>query len=89
MTPTRPSRSCLDPSWFLAAASLKDAVRTWPHSDPVSWAQRTSSVSLLKRLDQNIVKAVAALRQSDPKYCRGPTKTATQSVELAGGGGGG
>lgn len=58
----------------LASASLKEAVRTWPHSDPVSWAQRTSSVSLLKRLDQNIVKAVAALRQSDPKYCRGQTQ---------------
>lgn len=56
--------------FIILQASLKEAVRTWPHSDPVSWAQRTSSVSLLKRLDQNIVKAVAALRQSDPKYCR-------------------
>lgn len=67
---------------IVTSASLKEAVRTWPHSDPVSWAQRTSSVSLLKRLDQNIVKAVVALRQSDPKYCRGQTTTTTTTAAI-------
>ncbi|KAM9779946.1 UPF0764 protein C16orf89 homolog [Neosynchiropus ocellatus] len=49
-------------------AELKEAIRTWPHSDPVSWSQRTSAVALVKRLDDSIDKAVTALRQNDPKY---------------------
>lgn len=57
------------------SAELKEAVRTWPHSDPVSWAQRTSAVTLVKRLDRSFNKAVAALQQSDPKYYQGETKT--------------
>lgn len=56
---------------FCVSAELKEAVRTWPHSDPVSWAQRTSAVALVKRLDQSFDKAVAALQQNDPKYYRG------------------
>ncbi|XP_068605520.1 UPF0764 protein C16orf89 homolog [Brachionichthys hirsutus] len=56
--------------FFLLQAELKEAVRTWPHSDPVSWAQRTAAVALLKRLDQSLEKAVAALQQIDPKYYR-------------------
>ncbi|KAA8585554.1 hypothetical protein FQN60_004248 [Etheostoma spectabile] len=34
----------------------------------VSWAQRSSAVALVKRLDQSLDKAVAALQQNDPKY---------------------
>lgn len=56
---------------FCVSAALKEAVQTWPHSDPVSWDQRTSAVALIKRLDRSIVKATAALKQSDPKYYRG------------------
>ena len=53
------------------AAELKEAVRTWPHTDLVSWAQRTAAVGLTKRLDHSLHKAVAALEESDPKYYRG------------------
>ncbi|XP_077387553.1 UPF0764 protein C16orf89 homolog isoform X2 [Festucalex cinctus] len=49
-------------------AELKEAVRTWPHSDPISWAQRTVAVGLVKRLDRIFDNAVAALRHNDPKY---------------------
>ena len=52
-------------------AELKEAVRTWPHSDPLSWAQRTSTVALLRRLDQSLAKATLALQRHDPKYYRG------------------
>eukprot|EP00064_Thunnus_orientalis_P023765 superscaffoldBa00009330_g24024 len=52
----------------LHPTELKEAVRTWPHSDPISWAQRTTAVALVKRLDQSFDKAVAALQQNDPKY---------------------
>uniref|UniRef100_A0A3Q3A7D6 Chromosome 16 open reading frame 89 n=1 Tax=Kryptolebias marmoratus TaxID=37003 RepID=A0A3Q3A7D6_KRYMA len=51
-------------------AELKEAVRTWPHTDPVSWAQRTAANALLRRLDPSLDKAVAALKQNDPKYYR-------------------
>ncbi|CAG02253.1 unnamed protein product [Tetraodon nigroviridis] len=51
-------------------AVLKDAVRNWPHSDPVSWAQRASTVALIRRLDRSVVKAAAAVKQSDPLYFR-------------------
>ncbi|XP_034749395.1 UPF0764 protein C16orf89 homolog [Etheostoma cragini] len=54
--------------FLMLQAELKEAVRTWPHSDPVSWAQRSSAVALVKRLDQSLDKAVAALQQNDPKY---------------------
>ncbi|XP_037648701.1 UPF0764 protein C16orf89 homolog [Sebastes umbrosus] len=54
--------------FLMLQAELKEAVRTWPHSDPVSWAQRTTSVALVKRLDLSFEKAVAALQQNDPKY---------------------
>uniref|UniRef100_A0A8P4G488 Chromosome 16 open reading frame 89 n=1 Tax=Dicentrarchus labrax TaxID=13489 RepID=A0A8P4G488_DICLA len=56
--------------FLMLQAELKEAVRTWPHSDPVSWAQRTTAVALVKRLDQTFDKAVAALQQNDPKYYR-------------------
>lgn len=56
---------------FCVSAELKEAVRTWPHTDPLSWAQRTTTVALVKRLDQNLDKAVTALKQNDPKYYRG------------------
>ncbi|XP_068193472.1 UPF0764 protein C16orf89 homolog [Antennarius striatus] len=56
--------------FVLLQAQLKEAVRTWPHSDPVSWAQRTTAVALVKRLDQSLEKAVAALQQIDPTYYR-------------------
>lgn len=58
---------------FCVSAELKEAVRTWPHTDPVSWAQRTTAVALVRRLDQSLEKADAALRQNDPKYYRGET----------------
>ncbi|XP_056143773.1 UPF0764 protein C16orf89 homolog [Lampris incognitus] len=54
--------------FLILQAELKEAVRTWPHTDPVSWAQRTSAVSLVKQLDQSLAKAVEALQQNDPKY---------------------
>lgn len=60
-------------SSLCVSAELKEAVRTWPHSDPVSWAQRTTAVALVKRLDQSFDKAVAALQQNDPKYYQGET----------------
>uniref|UniRef100_A0A3Q3KAM6 ADP-ribosyl cyclase/cyclic ADP-ribose hydrolase n=1 Tax=Monopterus albus TaxID=43700 RepID=A0A3Q3KAM6_MONAL len=56
--------------FLMLQAELKEAVRTWPHTDPVSWAQRTSAVTLVKRLDQSFNKAIAALQQNDPKYYR-------------------
>ncbi|KAM3864009.1 UPF0764 protein C16orf89 homolog [Diretmus argenteus] len=56
--------------FLILQAELKEAVRTWPHTDPVSWAQRTATVALVKRLDQSLAKAVAALQQNDPKYYR-------------------
>ncbi|XP_062264149.1 UPF0764 protein C16orf89 homolog [Platichthys flesus] len=56
--------------FLMLQAELKEAVRTWPHTDPVSWAQRTATVALVKRLDQTFEKAVAALQQNDPKYYR-------------------
>uniref|UniRef100_A0A3B3YIE2 Uncharacterized protein n=1 Tax=Poecilia mexicana TaxID=48701 RepID=A0A3B3YIE2_9TELE len=56
--------------FVMLQAELKEAVRTWPHTDPVSWAQRTTAVALLSRLDQSLDKAVAALRLNDPKYYR-------------------
>lgn len=43
----------------------------WPHTDTVSWAQRTSAVALLRRLDQALDKAFIALKQNDPKYYKG------------------
>ncbi|KAG7223201.1 hypothetical protein INR49_015809 [Caranx melampygus] len=57
--------------FLVLQAELKEAVRTWPHTDPVSWAQRTSAVALVRRLDQSFDKAIAALQQNDPKYYRG------------------
>ena len=64
-------------------AELKEAVRTWPHTDPVSWAQRTSTVSLLRRLDESLAKAVLALQRHDPKYYKGrPTHPLTTEVGL-------
>ncbi|KAM8723390.1 UPF0764 protein C16orf89 homolog [Acanthopagrus latus] len=56
--------------YFMMQAELKEAIRTWPHSDPVSWAQRTTAVALAKRLDQSLEKAVTAVQQNDPKYYR-------------------
>lgn len=56
---------------IFVSAELKEAVRTWPHTDPVSWAQRTTAVALLNRLDQSLDKAVAALKLNDPKYYSG------------------
>ncbi|XP_070703473.1 UPF0764 protein C16orf89 homolog [Pempheris klunzingeri] len=56
--------------FLMLQAELKEAVKTWPHTDPVSWAQRTSVVALVKRLDQSFDKAIAALQQNDPKYYR-------------------
>uniref|UniRef100_A0A8C6UFM6 Uncharacterized protein n=1 Tax=Neogobius melanostomus TaxID=47308 RepID=A0A8C6UFM6_9GOBI len=37
---------------------------------PVSWAQRSSVVGLVRRLDQSLERAVSALRQSEPNYYR-------------------
>ncbi|KAM4598346.1 UPF0764 protein C16orf89 homolog isoform 2-T2 [Polymixia lowei] len=56
--------------FLILQAELKEAVRTWPHTDPVSWAQRTTAVALVKQLDQSLAKAVSALQQNDPKYYR-------------------
>ncbi|XP_077591523.1 UPF0764 protein C16orf89 homolog [Stigmatopora nigra] len=54
--------------FLMLQAELKEAVETWPHSDPVSWAQRTTAVELAKRLDSSFDNAIPALRQNDPKY---------------------
>lgn len=56
---------------LFVSAVLKDAVQNWPHSDPVSWAQRASTLALVRRLDRSVVKASAAVKQSDPLYFRG------------------
>lgn len=56
--------------YLILQAELKEAVRTWPHTDPVSWAQRTLAVALVRQLDQSIEKAVSALSENDPKYYR-------------------
>ncbi|KAF7650024.1 hypothetical protein LDENG_00132360 [Lucifuga dentata] len=56
--------------FLMLQAELKEAVQTWPHTDPVSWAQRTSVVALVKRIDQSLSKAVPALQQNDPNYYR-------------------
>ncbi|CAB1350358.1 unnamed protein product [Coregonus sp. 'balchen'] len=56
-----------------APAELKEAVRTWPHTDPLSWSQRTATVTLVKRLDQSLAKAVTELEKTDPKYYRDPS----------------
>lgn len=59
------------PRFFCVSAVLKDAVQNWPHSDPVSWAQRASTVALIRRLDRSIVKAKDAVKRSDSQYFRG------------------
>ncbi|XP_029363403.1 UPF0764 protein C16orf89 homolog isoform X1 [Echeneis naucrates] len=56
--------------FLMLQAELKEAIRTWPHTDPVSWAQRTSAVALVRRLDQSFDKATNALQQNDPNYYR-------------------
>ncbi|MEQ2273444.1 hypothetical protein XENORESO_004208, partial [Xenotaenia resolanae] len=56
--------------FVMMQAELKEAVQTWPHTDTVSWAQRTAAVALLNRLDQSLEKAVTALKLNDPKYYR-------------------
>ncbi|XP_075999375.1 UPF0764 protein C16orf89 homolog [Genypterus blacodes] len=56
--------------FLMLQAELKEAVRTWPHTDTVSWAQRTSTVALIKQIDQSLAKAVPALQQNDPNYHR-------------------
>ncbi|XP_067089338.1 UPF0764 protein C16orf89 homolog isoform X1 [Osmerus mordax] len=56
--------------YLILQAEFKEAIRTWPHTDPVSWAQRTSAVALVRRLDQSLEKAVSALAENDPKYYR-------------------
>ncbi|XP_003965018.1 UPF0764 protein C16orf89 homolog [Takifugu rubripes] len=56
--------------FIMLQAVLKDAVQTWPHSDPVSWAQRATTVALIRRLDRSTVKAMDAIKQSDPQYFR-------------------
>uniref|UniRef100_UPI0037E9891B UPF0764 protein C16orf89 homolog n=1 Tax=Semicossyphus pulcher TaxID=241346 RepID=UPI0037E9891B len=68
--------------FLMLQGELKEAVRTWPHTDPVSWGQRTTSVALVKRLDQSIEKAVSALSQNDPKYYREFEPLLTQSFWL-------
>ncbi|XP_010902832.1 UPF0764 protein C16orf89 homolog [Esox lucius] len=54
--------------YIMLQAELKEAVRAWPHTDPLSWSQRTTTVSLVKRLGQSLAKAVTELKQTDPKY---------------------
>ncbi|XP_029545240.1 UPF0764 protein C16orf89 homolog isoform X2 [Salmo trutta] len=56
--------------YTILQAELKEAVRTWPHTDPLSWSQRTATVTLVKRLDQSLAKAVTELEKTDPKYYR-------------------
>ncbi|XP_052375993.1 UPF0764 protein C16orf89 homolog [Oncorhynchus keta] len=56
--------------YIILQAELKEAVRTWPHTDPLSWSQRTATVTLVRRLDQSLAKAVTELEKTDPKYYR-------------------
>lgn len=65
-----------------AVAEFKEAIRTWPHTDPVSWAQRTSAVALVRRLDQSLEKAVSALAENDPKYYRGNNRPTHDNLLL-------
>uniref|UniRef100_A0A3B3ZY09 Uncharacterized protein n=1 Tax=Periophthalmus magnuspinnatus TaxID=409849 RepID=A0A3B3ZY09_9GOBI len=56
--------------YIMLQAELKQAVGSWPHSDPVSWAQRSRAVALAKKLEQSLDRAVSALKQNDPNYYR-------------------
>ncbi|CAL8289116.1 unnamed protein product [Boreogadus saida] len=69
--------------YLILQAELKEAVRTWPHSDPQSWAQRTSTVALLRRLDQSLAKAAIALQRHDPKYYRASARARAASELLS------
>ncbi|KAM9746260.1 UPF0764 protein C16orf89 homolog isoform 2-T2 [Menidia menidia] len=56
--------------FVMLQAQLKAAVRAWPHSDPVSWTQRTAAVELLRRLDRSLEGAGGALQRTEPRYYR-------------------
>ncbi|XP_055008511.1 UPF0764 protein C16orf89 homolog [Boleophthalmus pectinirostris] len=56
--------------YLMLQAELKQAVQSWPHSDPVSWAQRSRAVVLIRRLEQSLERAVNAVKQNDPNYYR-------------------
>ncbi|KAM6957389.1 UPF0764 protein C16orf89 homolog [Aplochiton taeniatus] len=56
--------------FLILQAELKEAVESWPHTDLISWAQRTSAVALVRRLNQCLSKAVSSLAENDPKYYR-------------------
>ncbi|CAL1587547.1 unnamed protein product [Knipowitschia caucasica] len=56
--------------FLMMQAELKAAVQSWPHSDPVSWAQRGRAVVLVRRLELSLERAVAALKQNDLDYYR-------------------
>ncbi|KAK7938725.1 hypothetical protein WMY93_002051 [Mugilogobius chulae] len=38
--------------YLMLQAELKQAVQSWPHSDPVSWSQRSRAVVLVRRLSR-------------------------------------
>uniref|UniRef100_A0A3B1KFN1 Chromosome 16 open reading frame 89 n=1 Tax=Astyanax mexicanus TaxID=7994 RepID=A0A3B1KFN1_ASTMX len=54
--------------YVILQAQLLEATRSWPHSDFVSLSQRSTAMSLIKKLDRSLTHAVRSLQQTDPKY---------------------
>ncbi|XP_051995531.1 UPF0764 protein C16orf89 homolog isoform X2 [Xyrauchen texanus] len=54
--------------YTILQAQLREATRTWPHSDFLSLSQRSAAVSMLKRLNRSLSTALYALQGTDPKY---------------------
>uniref|UniRef100_A0A8B9JNQ4 Uncharacterized protein n=1 Tax=Astyanax mexicanus TaxID=7994 RepID=A0A8B9JNQ4_ASTMX len=60
--------------YVILQAQLLEATRSWPHSDFVSLSQRSTAMSLIKKLDRSLTHAVRSLQQTDPKYYKGKTQ---------------
>ncbi|XP_017568773.1 UPF0764 protein C16orf89 homolog isoform X1 [Pygocentrus nattereri] len=54
--------------YVVLQTQLQEATRAWPHSDFVSLSQRSTAVSLVKKLDRSLSHAVRSLQETDPKY---------------------
>ncbi|XP_066498450.1 UPF0764 protein C16orf89 homolog isoform X2 [Hoplias malabaricus] len=54
--------------YVILQAQLQEATRSWPHSDFVSLSQRSTAVTLVKKLDRSLTHAVRSLQDTDPEY---------------------
>ncbi|XP_048059354.1 UPF0764 protein C16orf89 homolog isoform X3 [Megalobrama amblycephala] len=54
--------------YIILQEQLREATRTWPHSDFLSLSQRAAAVSMLKRLNKSLSTAVHALQETDHNY---------------------